>query len=88
MAASGRLSQLLETGQARAMLSSSKDVGACPSVWTVEDALGTGVSEVSLVGACFCPRLLLCAVHVLVEAFGNGLGLKSDSCGFSFIHVP
>ena len=47
VAAPGRLSQLLETGQARTMLSDPKDLGACPSVWTFEDTFREGVAEVS-----------------------------------------
>jgi hypothetical protein len=47
MAAAGRLSQLLETRQARTMLSGSKDMGACPSIWALEHAFWETVSEMS-----------------------------------------
>jgi hypothetical protein len=46
VAASGRLSQLLETGQTRTMLSSPEDMGVS-NVWTFEDTFREGVPEVS-----------------------------------------
>lgn len=66
MAASRRVSELLETGQARAMLSSPKDMEACPRVRTLEDSLREGVAAMSRVGS-LRPEVVAACTHVLAD---------------------